>query len=100
MLLIECRYFSAMHWILSAEPADNPDLVPTIEDVILSEDFLAAEDKSLYLREKLAVSDSTINSVACATVGQRENPAWSTVHKMRLTASNFGAILHALKTQR
>jgi hypothetical protein len=91
-----------MQWLLSPEPVeDDADTVgPIVEEVILSEDFMQAEDREEYLAGKLALPQERIERLAEKTVGQRSNPNWSLLRKMRLTASNFGAILRALRTGR
>ena len=33
--------------------------------------------------------------VSQKSVGQRDNPAWHLARRVRLTASNFGSVLHA-----
>ena len=38
--------------------------------------------------------------IAELTVGQRTNPLWSIIRKLRITASNFGIVLHAVSENR
>ena len=89
-----------MHWILSPEPNEDPVPVPLVEDLIMSEDFLAAENRPTFLQEKMALTPDMTEQAAKLTTGQRENPKWSSIRKMRLTASNFGVILHSLRTKK
>lgn len=91
---------SALHWILAPE-VESPSLpVKIVEDVLASEGHLAAPDKPAYLKAVLAVSPQEIIAVAQQTLGQRTNVLWSVARKHRITASNFGMVLHATRTKR
>ena len=89
-----------MHWVLSPEPANTPCPVPVVEDLLLSNGYLQADARLTWLRSALHVSSETIASVADLTTGQRKNPLWSMVRKLRLTASNFGITLGAISRNR
>jgi hypothetical protein len=90
----------ALQWILSPEPERQPSAVPVIEDVLVSSDYNEAACKQTWLRRALVVSPATVQQVAVSTLGQRTNPAWSLVRKHRLTASNFGPVLAAVRRNR
>lgn len=95
----EHSVFTAMHWLLSPEPPKVPLIVPVIEDLLVSDEYLSTEYKQDWLRSSLHLSPSTIQVVIQQTCGQRENPLWAVVRKHRLTASNFGAVLSAVRKQ-
>ncbi|KAM7315155.1 uncharacterized protein ISCGN_004938 [Ixodes scapularis] len=80
-------------WLLSREP-DMPIHV-TIEDLIFSDEYTQAADRTAYLVEKAAKSREEIQQLAESTTGQRTNPLWQVERKLRLTASNFGKVLKA-----
>ena len=72
---------------MSPEPATPAQLpIPTIEEIIYSEDLLQAIGAQQQL---------DIFQVGQKTVGQRDNPAWHLARQGRLTASNFGSVFHA-----
>ena len=85
----------ALHWILSPEPQGNQLDIPLVEDVLISQEYLASEEQNLWLRRKLLVSPEQIQQTAELTVGQRENALWAAARKLRFTSSNFGAIISA-----
>ena len=93
---------SAMHWIMSPEPktTTNVGVVPIIEDSLTSKEYLESQHPITYLRQHLIVSPEVIRSVAALTVGQRTNQLWAVVRKMRITASNFGPVLQAVRLNR
>lgn len=86
-----------MHWILSKEPTTEDSPVVLIQELFQSKDFLDAECKESFLREKLSMSPEQIIQTAWTTIGQRENTLWAKVRKLRFTASNFGQIVTAVK---
>lgn len=91
---------TALHWILSPEvPVEKPP-VPLVEDLLLSESFLHAEDQNNWLRTQLKVTEDIINTTAEKTKGQRNNAVWAIVRKLRITASNFGQVLKAARRKR
>jgi len=59
-------------------------------------DCLEASNKVAWLRKALMLSPAAIQSAQQLTVGQRNNPYWSQLRKMRLTASNIWCILQAI----
>ena len=88
--------FTGMAWILTPEPAGKTQLpIPTVEEIILSPDFVASGLQTDHFLNCLKISVEHQTAVERLTVGQRENPAWQNLRKGRLTASNFGVILKA-----
>ncbi|XP_062849917.1 uncharacterized protein LOC134312144 [Trichomycterus rosablanca] len=88
--------FTGMGWILSPEP---PQTLPikTFDGLVTSPGYAQAEDKALYVLSSLAVTDDEKQQIEAATVGQAKNPLWSAFRKKRITASNFGVVLAAVK---
>ena len=66
--------------------------VITVEDIVLSEEFVNHVDKKSYLTEKLRVSEDQRIALNKATIEQRGNPCWHMIRKGRLT--NFGSVLN------
>ncbi|XP_022304500.2 uncharacterized protein LOC111111673 [Crassostrea virginica] len=89
-----------MHWILAPEPSSPKLCVPLIEDLISSQEFVDAEFPVTWIRQKLLVNNNQIQQIVTLTVGQKDNCLWSAVRKSRLTASNFGCVLAAIKRNR
>ncbi|XP_062610659.1 uncharacterized protein LOC134272440 [Saccostrea cucullata] len=89
-----------MHWILSPEPPVPTLAVPLVEDLISSQEFISAENPIAWMKQKLMINGQEIQQTACLTTGQKENCMWSSVRKNRLTASNFGCVLAAIKRNR
>jgi len=92
--------FTGLCWLISPEPQMPLETlpIPTIEDIIYSEEFLkavGAEAQRKIIVDKAKVNDEVIARVNAVTVGQRNNPLWHLARKGRLTASNFGCILNA-----
>ncbi|XP_033729759.1 uncharacterized protein LOC117318941 [Pecten maximus] len=92
--------FSAIHWIVSDEPPTPKLDIPCVEDLFLVEAYTNATDKVQWLRTNLTVSKEQIEEVAKLTTGQRTNHLWALVRKNRLTASNFGLVLAAIRRKR
>ena len=92
--------FLAIQWIVSPEPAPPTVEISCVEDLILSEGYVNAVNKKLWLIEHLKMSQTQIADVAQITIGQRDNPLWSFTRKNRLTASNFGIVLAAIRRNR
>lgn len=87
--------FTGTLWLLSPEPEhDNRLPITTVEDIVLSEQFINHEDKMAYMTEKLVITGEQQKAVNVATVGQRDSPSWHMLRKGRLTASNFGPVLN------
>ncbi|XP_078331749.1 uncharacterized protein LOC144625290 isoform X3 [Crassostrea virginica] len=97
-MFIHC--IAAMHWILSNEPECEEMPALLVEDLLTSEEYLHAQCKLSYLREKLTISPEKIIQTAWLTRGQRENSVWAAVRKLRITASNFGQVIGAIRRNR
>ena len=97
--LKEYGRFTGLCWLMSPEPAPTGQLhIPTIEEIIYSEDFLraiGAQQQLDVLVCKAKITEVDVLQVSQKTVGQRDNPAWHLARRGRLTASNFGSFLHA-----
>ena len=97
--LKEYGKFTGLCWLLSPEPpVANKLPMPSIEEIIFSDEFLRAKGSQeqldcLIRRSKLDVHK--IARISQLTVGQRENPVWHLARRGRLTASNFGSVLKA-----
>ena len=88
--------FTAMAWIMSPEPPRVCLPVPTIENLILSKEFIEWEgNQEDYLLKRLKVTPQQIIAINDATIGQRDNSVWLMLRKGRLTSSNFGCVLQA-----
>ena len=82
------------HWLLSSDKNYLPALpAKTIEDITLSQEFIAVKDKVSFVCEKLAVGPDEVVAIEKATRGQSKNPNWSLFRNGCITASNFGAVL-------
>ena len=93
-------YIVALHWILSEEPKAQTSPVPLIEDLLISEEYVAAKNSKTWLRRKRNLSPEKIMEAAFISVGQRDNSLWAAIRKLRFTASNFGQIIGAAKRNR
>ncbi|KAK3098705.1 hypothetical protein FSP39_022243 [Pinctada imbricata] len=89
-----------MHWIVSEEPPVPKLDVPCVEDLLLTQEYTSTTDKLQWLKIKLAITKEQIQQVAQLTAGQRNNHLWAMVRKDRLTASNFGPVLAAIRRNR
>ena len=90
--------FTGLCWLLSPEPpAFNELPIPTIEDIIFSEEFLQTRGLQQLdcLVRRSRILEEDILKISRITVGQRDNPAWHLARRGRLTASNFGSVLKA-----
>lgn len=88
--------FTGMLWLLSPEPdKENRLPISTVEEIILSREFVESGLDTNFLLEKLKVSEQQVKSVCEITKEQRECGEWHVVRKGRLTASNFGPVLEA-----
>ena len=72
--------FTGLCWLLSPEPPAVSKLpIPTIEDIIFSEEFLLTRGLQQQLDcliRRSRILDEDILKVSEITVRQRENPAW------------------------
>lgn len=85
-------------WLLKPEVPDTfLNIVPNIEEVLYSKEYLMADDKINYLENKFKISSTTIMNIVHKTVGQHENELWLMVRRNRLTSSKFGIVLKAIK---
>lgn len=80
-------------WLLCPEPEVEQVLVPSMEDILFSNEFFMCSDRSLFLRDHCSVTDDQIKYVAKLTTGQTNNWHWGKFRQYRLTSSNFGRIL-------
>jgi hypothetical protein len=73
-------------WLLRAEPTvDAATRIPNIEDIIFSEEYLAAMDKQIFILGRSQVSKETILEIEKLTRGQHLNSNWHLARKHRLT---------------
>lgn len=98
--IFRCHIFKALHWILSKEPEVEALPVPVVEDLLMCQEYLQAEEPLTWLRQQLIVSPEKVIQTAFQTTGQRENAVWAAIRKLRFTASNFGKIIAAAKRNR
>ena len=92
--------FEALHLILAPEPPTDQPAAPLLDDLLLSEAFLHADDQEHWLRLQLKVSDDIIKTTVEKTKGQRTNAIWAAVRKLRITASSFGQVIRAVRLKR
>jgi len=97
--LKEYGRFTGLCWLISPEPLAISKLpIPTIEEIMYSEEFLqtrGVQQQLDCLVQRSKILDQDIMRTSEITVGQRDNPAWHLARKGRLTASNFGSVLKA-----
>ncbi|XP_052691242.1 uncharacterized protein LOC128169115 [Crassostrea angulata] len=89
-----------MHWILVPEPPVPRLSLSIVEDLISSQEFISSENPIDWMKQKLMINEQQIQQIASLTIGQKDNCLWSSVRKNRLTASNFGCVLAAIKRNR
>jgi hypothetical protein len=93
--------FPALHWILSPEVEAQTSLpVQLVEDLMMREEYVHSSVPLQWLRRALVVNPEQVTMVAEKTKGQRDNPLWAAVRKLRFTASNFGDLLKAVDHKR
>ncbi|KAB0803461.1 hypothetical protein PPYR_00431 [Photinus pyralis] len=63
-------------WLLKTPPNEEESLLPDIETILFSSDFLAAENKTQFLLEKLILSREDILKIAEKIIGQYANEQW------------------------
>lgn len=100
--LAQLNRFTGLAWILSPEPPQRQTFDPshdskTFDGILTSSTYGDAEDKALYILSSLAVTREQKEAIERATVGQTKNALWMAYRKNRLTASNFGSVLAAVK---
>ncbi|KAI4454106.1 hypothetical protein MML48_scaffold00000245 [Holotrichia oblita] len=74
-------------WILKSEPSVESNVVPSIEELLYSEEYHKALNKSEYIQQKCGISREVIVKVATITTRQSTNENWLVIRKNRLTAS-------------
>lgn len=94
---IECGF----NWILADEPDElecniGCNKVVDIESIISSQEYINAIDRNEWIKKKLEITATEINEIANETIGQTENVKWFQSRRMRITASNFGAVIGAI----
>ena len=88
--------FTGMTWLLSPEPDKENNLpIQTVEEIILSDEFVESGLNTQFLLEKLKITERKVREVVAVTENQRESDAWHMLRKGRLTASNFGPVLES-----
>ena len=98
--LKEYGRFTGLCWLLSPEPSPVSARlpIPTIEEIIFSEEFLKTrglQEQLDCLVRRCRISSKDIVKISDLTVRQRDNPSRHLARKGRLTASNFGVVLKA-----
>ena len=89
-----------MHWIFSPEGPASQHVLPCVETILLSPELTQACEPIKFLEQELLADTKMIEKTAKLTIGQRRNPVWCQVRQMRLTASNFGAVIKAINRKR
>uniref|UniRef100_A0AAV2J6V3 YqaJ viral recombinase domain-containing protein n=1 Tax=Knipowitschia caucasica TaxID=637954 RepID=A0AAV2J6V3_KNICA len=87
-------------WIIAPElpqTFDPSHHIKTFDGLLASSSYGDAEDKALYMLSSLAVSPQQKEAIERATVGQTKNALWMAYRRKRITASNFGLVLAAVK---
>ncbi|XP_015778439.1 PREDICTED: uncharacterized protein LOC107356337 [Acropora digitifera] len=86
--------FTGLWWIMTPEsPEPQPLPIPTINEIITSQDFLSVQGKEnqiAYLQDKVKISNDAVETIATITKGQITNPLWHLVRKGRLTETETG----------
>ena len=84
--------------VLSTEDNDYDD--QDLERILFTNEFYNAEDRVQFLSSILSLNESKIEEIAKATTGQTQNRLYCILKKFRLTASNFGVILSAIRRKK
>lgn len=80
-----------MQWLLSQEPEDDEGICfPLVRQCAFTAE----------MQHTLQMDKDRILQTAEATSGQRKNPLWGMAREGRITASNFGLVLGAIKRKR
>jgi len=98
--LLQCDTQCGMTWLLSPEPPAAALTVPSVREVILSvssEDQTVSAFQLMDIISELVLSKEHIMAVETSTRQQHENPLWGHYRAGRLTASNFGAVIHCMQ---
>uniref|UniRef100_A0AAR5QHV9 SWIM-type domain-containing protein n=1 Tax=Dendroctonus ponderosae TaxID=77166 RepID=A0AAR5QHV9_DENPD len=82
-------------WLLRPAPSGSIDIIPTIESILFSEDYIKACNKAKCFQEKCRVTSDISQRVHGATIGQASNENWLVCRKYRLTSSKFGMVIAA-----
>lgn len=88
-----CR-FSGFYWLLQEEPALKAKKFKTVQEIV------AGTSNVETALTQLSLKPEDILEVANSTVGQRNNSLWHQMRFGRLTASNFGVVISAIKLNR
>jgi hypothetical protein len=92
-------------WLLEKEPEhfedEDDDYYDdkNMENILFTVDFQDSLDRRQFL-SMVAISEHEILKIAKATVGQMRNTKYCLLRKFRLTSSNFGFILSAIRRNR
>lgn len=89
-------------WLLKDEEHED-DLVCNVLDVrslISSQEYLTSTNRREFLKTKLKMEITDIQSIANATIGQQANVLWFNVRRCRITGSNFGAVIGSITRNR
>ncbi|KAL3279099.1 hypothetical protein HHI36_016613 [Cryptolaemus montrouzieri] len=84
-------------WLLRSDQAYS-EIVADVESIVFSQKFLEVDDKRMFLENALLVTEEVIKEISNKTVGQTSNENWLIIRKNRLTSSNFGPVLAAIKS--
>uniref|UniRef100_A0AAV2JRC3 YqaJ viral recombinase domain-containing protein n=2 Tax=Knipowitschia caucasica TaxID=637954 RepID=A0AAV2JRC3_KNICA len=98
--LAQLDRFTGLGWIIAPElpqTFDPSHHIKTFDGLLASSSYGDAEDKALYMLSSLAVSPQQKEAIERATVGQTKNALWMAYRRKRITASNFGLVLAAVK---
>lgn len=88
-------------WILKDEPENvNAELAVDVAVILLSDEYMSAENPTECFQEKMKVSQQQIELIAEATIGQNLNINWLMARRFRITGSNFGALIGSIKRNR
>lgn len=75
-------------------------IVPQIEEILFSSEYVNAENKRQFICEKCRISEEVREKLVTLTIGQSNNEIWLVARKHRLTASKFGQILLACRRKK
>ena len=101
--------FIPSKWIFESEEFiednDNGENVDEYEDknlenILFTEEFETASDQRRFLLSAMSMDEREILEMAESTVGQMDNRIYCILKSFRITASNFGSVLKAVKRNR